>query len=141
MRKFRFLIGIVLSLIGVLALVYVAMSHLNSPDFVDIAKVEPNYRLEAKTIIDLGKNQDSNYLRTENVVEIRGVVKEINDLNDRITILLGTNKNELSCIICDMQSNQKEKITKLKPNDTIKIKGVFKGFLQDAIFLNCVISE
>jgi len=141
MGKFRILIGIVLSLIGALALIYVAISHLNSPDLVDIAKVEPNYRLEAKTIIDLGKNQNNSYLKTENVVEIRGVVKEINDLNDRITILLGTKKNELSCIICDMQSNQKEKITKLKPNDTIKIKGVFKGFLQDAIFLNCVISE
>ncbi len=141
MRKFRLLMGIALSVIGVAALLYLAVTYLNNPDFVDITRVEPNYRLEAQTIIDLGKNQNDNYLKTESIVEIKGVIKEINDLNNRITILLGTDKNELSCIICDMQSDQKEKITKLKPNDTIKIKGVYKGFLQDAIFLNCVISE
>lgn len=141
MRKFRLLMGIALSVIGVAALLYLAVTYLNNPDFVDITRVEPNYRLEAQTIIDLGKNQNDNYLKTESIVEIKGVIKEINDLNNRITILLGTDKNELSCIICDMQRDQKEKITKLKPNDTIKIKGVYKGFLQDAIFLNCVISE
>lgn len=122
-------------------MIYMMISYLNSPDVVDLARVEPTYRLEAQTIIDLGKNQDNNYLKIENVVEINGVVKEVNNLNNRITVLLGTNKDELSCIICDMQSDQKDKITKLKPNDTIKIKGIFKGFLQDAIFLNCVISE
>ena len=38
-----------------------------------------------------------------------------------------------------MRTEQAEMVRKLKEGDKIKLKGVFKGFLMDAIMLNCVL--
>lgn len=115
--------------------------YLERPDTVDMSKLEPAYRLEAKTIIGLTQNVADNFIAAEQVVEIQGVIRGINYDNNRATILLGTGDDPSSYVICDMQNSQKEKMAKLNIKDTIKLKGVFKGFLEDAIFLNCIISN
>gem|GEM_PF-4239370 len=113
----------------------------DKPDTVDLSVKQPVYKLDAKTLIDLVKNKGKNTLVANEIVEVEGVVKKVSYLNDRITILLGTEETENTFIICDMESNQEYKVSRLKTNDSIKLKGVFKGVLEDAIFLNCIISE
>lgn len=125
------------------ASVLFALKHyvLDPPDKVDLSLKESIYKLDAKTVIDLIKNEDKNTLEAEQIIEIEGVIKKISYLNNRITILLGFDGKENAFVICDMESNQAIKVKELSTNDTIRLKGVFKGFLEDAIFLNCIISE
>lgn len=81
------------------------------------------------------------YIETlkEKVVEIEGVVEEVNSLNNRSTIIL-TDKNDASfSAICDMQKIQNAKIEHIKSGDIITIKGMLKGSLKDIILLNCII--
>ncbi|WP_370449472.1 hypothetical protein [Aquimarina sp. BL5] len=47
--------------------------------------------------------------------------------------------NKYSGVLCDMQSDQTVGIRKLKKGQKIMLKGVCKGFLKDAILLNCML--
>ena len=126
--------------VGFLLIIFIK-NQTNDHDLSKILDEMPSHRLEAKAIIDLINNENNSLLEPEQIVEIEGVIKEINYRNNRITIYLGSNNNTKAFVICDMQKNQKEEILNLNQKDTIKLKGVFKGFLEDAIFLNCVISK
>ncbi len=79
-------------------------------------------------------------LKAEQVLEIVGLVKETNTKNNRITTLLKGTNDRPPYIICDMQADQRALVEKLRPNDSIKIKGIFKGFLKDIVFLNCIVT-
>ncbi len=114
---------------------------MKDSDVTNISEEVPVHKLDAKTVIDLIKNEEKNIIEPEQIVEIEGVVREINYLNNRITILLSSGTSENAFVICDMQNNQSEEISNINPTDTIKLKGIFKGFLEDAIFLNCIISQ
>ncbi len=72
------------------------------------------------------------------IIEVVGVIKEITFVNDRNTILL-RGDNTYSSVLCDMKLNQTEEIKKLRKGQKIKIKGVCKGFLKDAILLHCML--
>lgn len=86
-------------------------------------------------------NTDMGHLEPERWVEIEGRIKEINTFNHRNTILLKGKEDASPYAICDMQTGQEEALRWLKENDTIKIKGIFKGYLKDAVFLNCMITH
>ena len=62
-------------------------------------------------------------------------MKEITHLNNRITVILNS-KNENFGVICDINTNQNEKIEQLKKHQKIRVKGICKGFLKDVIILN-----
>ncbi|WP_045803034.1 OB-fold protein [Flagellimonas lutaonensis] len=111
------------------------------PRQINILEAEPELYLDAETLIAHVKNENEHFLEAEKIVEIEGVIKEINSLNNRITIFLEGGAEESACVICDMQADQTDDLKDYRPKDTIRLKGVFKGFLKDAIFLNCVISQ
>ncbi len=113
----------------------------DKPDTVDLSIEQPVYSLDAKTVIDLIQNKSNNDIEVDQVIEVEGIVKKISYLNNRTTILLGAKETDNTFIICDMEPNQSENVSKVSTNDTIKLKGVFKGALEDAIFFNCIISE
>lgn len=82
----------------------------------------------------------ANTTYVEKTVEIQGIIKDISFLNNRSTLFLEAGKyTTKNSIICDMQTNQKHNINKLKLGDSVLIKGIFKGFLMDGIMLNCVL--
>ena len=74
----------------------------------------------------------------EKTIEVKGVVKDITFFNDRYTVLL-QGGDSYSCIMCDMQNDQTSILNEIKKGDTIVLKGICKGFLMDAILLNCII--
>lgn len=86
-------------------------------------------------------NTEINSLEPEQLVEIEGRIKGINTRNSRHTILLKGKEDKSPYIICDIQKGQEKELKLLTENDTIKVKGVFKGFLKDAVFLNCMITH
>ncbi len=115
--------------------------YLYEPVEPNIQEATPKFRLKAENLISRIQDGNIEVPEVENVVEIEGVIKEINRLNGRLTVLLAGGNNESAGIICDMQSNQTNSISKFQPKDTILLKGVYKGFLKDAVFLNCVVSQ
>ena len=140
-NKYRiFRIALIISLTS-LTIFFFNKVYLGAFGSIDISSEIPVHKLDAKTVIDLIQEGDENVMKAEQVVQIEGVINEINYLNNRVTILLGSGKKDSAQVICDMQKNQTAKISKLKLKDTIKLKGIYKGSLADAIFLNCVISQ
>lgn|GEM_PF-1576964 len=115
--------------------------NLHKPDDINILESEPEFYLDAETLISHYKQGKAHLLEAEKIVEIEGTIKEINSLNNRITVLLEGGADESACVICDMKSDQTQLVQNFGPKDTIRLKGIFKGFLKDAIFLNCIISQ
>jgi exoribonuclease II len=74
---------------------------------------------------------------TGKIIEIEGKIREVSFLNNTNTIILFGNKN--SGIICDFGQNQTKEIKALTKNQTVTIKGIYKGFLKDVILLNCLL--
>ncbi|MFD0861570.1 hypothetical protein ACFQ1M_05085 [Sungkyunkwania multivorans] len=134
--------SIIFLLIGTALLGFLwSRAYFFKQDTINITDQEPAYMLHAEKIISSIDNESLHFLEAEAIVEIEGIIKEVNYTNDRVTIFLRADKEEAPFVICDMQQGQKERVEKLHPGDTIRLKGMFKGYLKDAIFLNCVISE
>ena len=109
--------------------------------YTNIVKKEPKHEVEAETIIQFVTNKKTNTIQANDVVEVRGIIKEINFLNNRTTIYLGSNSHDSTFIICDMQNSEKSQVALLNKFQAIKLKGIFKGFLSDIVLLDCVISQ
>lgn len=76
-------------------------------------------------------------LYIEKAIEVKGSIIDITYRNGVYSIILdGTNDRH---IICEMQRDQNPEILKFKKGEEIVIKGILKGFLVDAILLNCIV--
>lgn len=75
------------------------------------------------------------------VIEVKGIVKDVNNLNNSYTIILQGEKKLNRFVICDMQKQQQNNVQKPKLGDTITVKGIIKGKLNDIILLNCIITK
>lgn len=74
------------------------------------------------------------------IIEVKGVVEEINYLNNKTTLILKGDDSNFG-IICEMNPIENDKVAELKPNDSILIKGICKGYLKDVILLNCALQQ
>lgn len=134
-------VGSILTIIGVITLVsFWALHYIDkSPD-----KITADTHVEVKisstdllaSFIEDESKANSDFV--ERVIEVKGVVKEVTFLNNRYTVLL-QGQGEYACLICDMDKDEINQINEVGIGDTITLKGVCKGFLMDAILLNCVL--
>jgi len=76
----------------------------------------------------------------EKAIVIEGEIKEITFRHNKYSIVLKGNKNK-SYILCEMQTDQNRKVSKLVTGKNIKLKGILKGALMDIILLNCIILD
>ena len=83
--------------------------------------------------------QSNQQTDTELVIAVEGIVHEINNVNDRHTILLEGDTASETYVICDMNTNQLNTTEAVKSGDSILVKGLLKGILKDVIMLNCVV--
>ncbi|WP_422349078.1 OB-fold protein [Flagellimonas sp.] len=128
--------------VGLLILGICMVWYIMSTKTIDMANAEPELYISANDLVDLLEKKDAaGLLSAEKVIEITGAIKEINEKNNRLTVILHVEGKEHPSIICDMMEGQEHLISKFEPTDTLVIKGVFKGILKDAIFLNCVVSH
>ncbi|MFC4634906.1 hypothetical protein ACFO3O_13380 [Dokdonia ponticola] len=121
-----------------LLFIYAIFRYLETPE--DTHNVKTQVSLSSNELISLMSNKvdSSFYQYVDKAIEIESVIKEINKKEGVYTLLLsGDDKDTL--IICEMQKNQNVHIQKLTIGDPIVVKGVFKGFLKDAVLLNCII--
>ncbi|GAA4271583.1 hypothetical protein U6A24_13435 [Aquimarina gracilis] len=114
----------------------------SEPAFSDISKVATDIEVNSKELVSsyILNEKTANTAYRGKIVEVDGIVKEVTFLNDRNTIILyGSSKH--SNVICDMQLSQAEEVRKLVKGQKIRIKGVCKGFLKDAILLHCILTN
>ncbi|NER13443.1 hypothetical protein GWK08_08350 [Leptobacterium flavescens] len=107
---------------------------------VDMIKTPAEIRISSEHLVAsfLANEPLANNRYVEKVIEVQGIIDEITYLNDRYTVFL-QGGDKWSCLMCDMQPDQIEKVKKLKPGQKVLLKGICKGFLKDAILLNCVL--
>ncbi len=80
----------------------------------------------------------ANATYVEKIIEVQGVIKNVTFFNNRYTVIL-QGGGEYMCIMCDMKNDQITQVQGLSIGDSVVLKGVCKGFLMDAILLNCVL--
>jgi len=136
-KQHKIIVGLVLITLMIVSVMYWIHSMK-----LNVVKTEPKFYVNAENLIHdftLGKGMADSAI-VESVISVEGTIKEINTLNNRRTIFLKGNSGEAASVLCDMQTNQSNRIQQLTSGDTIHLKGVFKGFLKDVILLDCVIT-
>ncbi|AXT49749.1 hypothetical protein D1818_02540 [Aquimarina sp. BL5] len=132
---------ITFSLITLLLLggLYIYLEFYNY-SHIDIDKVSTEIKTSSKhlTASFIQNEKDANSIYKGKIIAVEGIVKEVSFLNNRNTVIL-YGDNKYSGVLCDMQSDQTVGIRKLKKGQKIMLKGVCKGFLKDAILLNCML--
>jgi hypothetical protein len=76
----------------------------------------------------------------EKAMEIEGTLYQVTYRGGKYSLLLRGDKID-KLVLCEMQKDQTPLIELLKVGDEVKVKGILKGFLMDAILLNCIILE
>lgn len=133
--KFTFFLLILFLLVGfVVKYTLFNFSEKNIANQTAIATLNSDELINSFTL----NEKKSIALYEGKIIEVRGEIKEISFINERITVILSSN-NKTFGVLCDMNPNQKEKIKKLSKNETITVKGICKGFLKDVILLDCII--
>lgn len=97
-------------------------------------------RISSKQLVSsfLTDSKKAEAIFVEKTVEVEGTLEKISTRNNRYTLFLrGSEENAF--VMCDMSPNQVEPLRELQKGQTIRLKGVCKGFLMDAIFLNCIV--
>lgn len=136
MKRKNIILSILLILLIVKYCVLPIFKDSNTPLTNSIAE----YNIASEELISLFKNDEkrSNKIYAGKIIEVTGIIKEINFLNDRNTVILKSATNNFG-IICDINEVEKDKLKLLKINQQIKVKGICKGYLKDVILLNCSI--
>lgn len=105
----------------------------------DISSIEPSVYLSAEELIS-GLQGDQDFYKEE-VVLVTGYLVETNTKNNKFNILIKSGTNQNHYIICEMSSSFQEPINGFLKNEPISLKGILKGYLNDAVLLNCVLDN
>ncbi len=98
--------------------------------------------LDPKSFMELVNSTNSMLSKEliEKAIEIEGTVDKVIFRNGIASLLLSADDTD-SVVICQMQTNQKERVAKMKAGDLVTVKGIYKGILLDAILLHCVVEN
>nr|WP_299343236.1 hypothetical protein [Allomuricauda sp.] len=135
-KKYLLLLFLIMT-VGTLGLLWLEFHR--APETMKVT-TETEIKVHAEDLLAsfLVDEASANEKYVEKVVEVEGVVKEITFFNNRYTVLL-QGEGEYVCIMCDMEDGQQSQVERLSAGDSVVLKGVCKGFLMDAILLNCVL--
>lgn len=109
---------------------------------VDTRKARTEISLTANELLtELNDNDDERFEQyIEKAMEIEGTIYQITYKAQKYSLLLRGDKID-KLVLCEMQKDQTPLIELLKVGDDVKVKGILKGFLMDAILLNCIVLE
>lgn len=138
MKKVSHLLIIGLVLVFALISIMSAVSYYNKE--VDVRKVKTEMSINTDEFLkDFNNTNDDSFKQyIEKAIEIKGTIHKVTFKKDIYTLLLQGNELD-TFVICEMQHYQNEVLSQLQEGDEVKVKGILKGFLKDAILLNCII--
>ena len=76
----------------------------------------------------------------EKALEIKGTLYQVTRKGNKYSLLLRGNQID-KLVLCEMEEDQASIVESLKIGDEVRVKGILKGFLMDAILLNCIVLE
>lgn len=122
---------------GVLLLFYGLYRYYQEP--LDTSEVKAVAALQQQELAAiLAERVDSTFNQyIEKAIIVQSKIVEVRFTNSIYSLMLEGDKKD-TFIICEMQANQNDVMALYKKGDTVMIKGVFKGFLKDAVLLNCI---
>jgi len=122
--------------LGVLSIVLITILLQFLPELPTQAK-RTDYKFSSKELlVKLQKNQNqilNDYI--EKTIQIEGKVKRVNFKNNIYSLLLDAGLSG-SYVLCEMQTDQNDQMPKIVEGASVQIKGIYKGYLMDAILLN-----
>lgn len=134
MNKFiKILLAFVLVLAIIGAIGY--FSFMNAPK-ASVEDKKAEFTIAATALFEQFEADEtaSNTKYIGKTVEVSGTIGEISkDENDAPVLLLNAGEDGFGGVLCTLEGSQKEKASKLKMGQTIKVKGVCTGMLMEVI--------
>jgi DNA/RNA endonuclease YhcR with UshA esterase domain len=132
MKIKKIIIGIlVLGIIGA----FIAYKMYNKPH-VNVEEASADISITADKILnDFSSDENSANLKyLDKIIEVKGVVSEINIEKGIITI---ETNDDFGNVICHLSEEASRKISGLQEGQIIVVKGICTGFLMDVILVKC----
>ncbi|MGK0326494.1 MAG: hypothetical protein ACJA2M_000523 [Polaribacter sp.] len=132
MKIKKIIIGIlVLGIIGV----FIAYKMYNKPH-VNVEEASADISITADKILnDFSSDENSANLKyLDKIIEVKGVVSEINIEKGIITI---ETNDDFGSVLCHLSEEASRKISGLQEGQIIVVKGICTGFLMDVILVKC----
>lgn len=109
---------------------------------LDIRNVETEYVMDTNALLkDFNSNNQKSLKKyIEKAIEVQGVLHKTTKRNGTYTLMLQGSDMDIY-VLCEMEKDQNNILKNLQEGDEVKVKGILKGFLKDAIMLNCIIME
>lgn len=101
--------------------------------------MDPTAELSADELI-VGLEEDENFYREE-ILSVTGSLVEVNTKNGNVNFLMRGNTNQNHYIICEMNHTMTLGNINVSQGETVVVKGILKGYLNDAVLLNCVLDN
>lgn len=124
----------------VLLLIFVgAAGYIFNEGQKDTKGVETRASLTTQELFTQSQEEISTDLALyiERAIEVKGNIKDITHRDGTYSIIL--NGLDERHIICEMQIDQNTDVQNFVIGEEVVIKGILKGFLFDAILLNCIV--
>lgn len=132
MKIKKIIIGIlVLGIIGA----FIAYKMYNKPH-VNVEEASADISITADKILnDFSSDENlANLKYLDKIIEIKGVISEINIQKGIITI---ETNDDFGSVICHLSEEASRKISGLQEGQIIVVKGICTGFLMDVILVKC----
>ena len=132
MKIKKIIIGIlVLGIIGA----FIAYKMYNKPH-VNVEEVSADISITADKILnDFSSDENlANLKYLDKIIEVKGVISEINIEKGIITI---ETNDDFGSVICHLSEEASRKISGLQEGQIIVVKGICTGFLMDVILVKC----
>jgi DNA/RNA endonuclease YhcR with UshA esterase domain len=132
MKTKKIIIGIlVLGMLGA----FVAYKIYNKPH-VNVAEASTDISISAEKILaDFSADEitaNSKYL--EKIIEVKGVVSELNIEKEKGIITLKT-RDDFGSVLCHLSEEATKEMSVLIEGQTITVKGICTGYLMDVILI------
>jgi len=120
---------------------FVAYKMYNKPH-VNVANSKSDISLTADKILnDFSSDENSsNSKYLEKIIEVKGVISEINIEKEKGIITLKTN-DDFGSVLCHLSEAATKKMSALQEGQSITVKGICTGFLMDVILVKCEFSN
>jgi hypothetical protein len=132
MKIKKIIIGIlVLGIIGA----FIAYKMYNKPH-VNVEEASADISITADKILnDFSSDENSANLKyLDKIIEVKGVVSEINIEKGIITI---ETNDDFGSVLCHLSEEASRKVSGLQEGQIIVVKGICTGFLMDVILVKC----
>ena len=119
--------------------ILIALKQYNKPH-TDIRNSKPEMVMTPPDLIKefVRDENTATKLYTEKIIQINGIVNDINTSDEKIIVTFKDGESE-SSVICHMQAEEKSKTLKLQKGQKISVKGMCSGFLLDVMMVRCVL--